>query len=173
VKQARLLLSLNKKGKDSEVVKGHGLKNITNTLHQSAVPQAVENTSAEKLRFAQPACEQELKQAAKGVVPDSTRSSTNWDYLSWAENRNKRIPDDPVSLDLFKSDDADLVCKTLCKFVLETRNCNGEQYPPCTIRLLLSGLNRFFKENKAPFSVMSKEDPQFRDLSLTLDTVTK
>ena len=64
------------------------------------------------------------------------------------------------------------MCKTLRKLVLETRNCNGEQYLPSTIRLLLSGLNRCFKENKAPFSVMRKDDPQFRNLSLTLDTVT-
>ena len=39
VKRARLLLSLNKKGKDPEAV--NGLKTITNTPHQSAVPQTV------------------------------------------------------------------------------------------------------------------------------------
>jgi len=69
VKRARRLLSLNKKGKDSEAVKGHGLKNKTNIPHQSAVPQTVAKTLAEKPQFAQPVCEQELKQAAKGVVP--------------------------------------------------------------------------------------------------------
>ena len=65
-----------------------------------------------------------------------------------------------------------LCAKLFAKFILETRNSNGEQYPPSTIHSLLRGLNHCFKENKAPFSVMSKEDPQFQDLSLTLDTVT-
>jgi len=71
VKRARLLLSLNKKGKDSEAVKGHGLKNITNTLHQSAVPQAVANTSAETPRFTQPVCERlnKLQKVLSLIIP--------------------------------------------------------------------------------------------------------
>jgi len=86
--------------------------------------------------------------------------------------RNQQVPEDPVPLNLVKSQDAELACKTLCKFVLETRNGSGQPYPPSIIRSLLSGLNCSFKENKAPFSVMSKEDRQFCDLHLTLDTVT-
>ena len=100
VKQARLLLSLSKKGtKDSPEVKSDGLKNITNTPLQSSVAQAVANTLAEKPQFAQPVCDQEFKQAAKGVVPDNTKSNTNWakrNYLNWAKHRNEQMPDDPV-----------------------------------------------------------------------------
>jgi len=86
--------------------------------------------------------------------------------------RNQQVPENPVPLNLVKSQDAELVCKTLCKFVLETCNSNGQPYPPSTLRSLLSGLNHSFKENKTPFSVTSKEDRQFPDLHLTLDTVT-
>ena len=37
---------------------------------------------------------------------------------------------------------------------------------------LLSALNRILQDNKAPFSVFDKKDPQFRDLMRTLDTVS-
>ena len=73
---------------------------------------------------------------------------------------------------MLQSRDAKLVCKTLCKFVLETRNSSGQHYPPATIRCLLSGLNRILKENKAPFSILGKDDPQFHDLHCTMDSVS-
>ena len=79
---------------------------------------------------------------------------------------------DPVPVDLLSCHDAELVCKNLCRFVLETRNSNGQPYPPATIRSLLSGLNRTLKSNKAPFSIFNKEDTRFRDLQLTLDSVS-
>ena len=36
----------------------------------------------------------------------------------------------------------------------------------------LSGLNRILKEMKAPFNIFDKENPSFRELHLTLDSVT-
>ena len=73
---------------------------------------------------------------------------------------------------MLQSHDAKLVCKTLCKFVLKTQNSSRQHYPPATIRCLLSGLNHILKENKAPFSILDKDDPQFRDLHRTMDSVS-
>ena len=40
------------------------------------------------------------------------------------------------------------------------------------IRCLLSALNRILQDNKAHFSVLNKKDPQFHDLTRTLDSVS-
>ena len=73
---------------------------------------------------------------------------------------------------MLQSHDAKLVCKTLCKFVLEIRNSSGQHYPPATIRSLLNGLNRILKENKTPFSILDNDDPLFRYLHHTMDSVS-
>ena len=82
------------------------------------------------------------------------------------------VPDDPVPLDLLNSHDPVLVSKHLQRFVMETRNTNGESYTPATLRSLLSGINRILKANKAPFSIFNKEDPAFRNLMLTMDSLS-
>ena len=82
------------------------------------------------------------------------------------------VPDDPVPLDLLSSHDPVLVSKHLQRFVMETRNTNGESYTPATLRSLLSGINRILKANKAPFSIFNKEDPAFRNLMLTMDSLS-
>ena len=55
---------------------------------------------------------------------------------------------------------------------LEVRKADGERYPPATIRNILSGLNREMQKNKAEFSIMDKADRRFRELHLTLDSVS-
>jgi len=57
-------------------------------------------------------------------------------------------------------------------FVLEVRRENGEDYNPCSTCSLLSGLNHILKGNGAKFSILDKGDPGFRELLLTLDSVT-
>ena len=53
--------------------------------------------------------------------------------------------------------------------ILEVRREDGKQYTPGTIRSLLCGLNRMLKDNGA---ILDKGNPVFRELLLTLDTVT-
>ena len=55
---------------------------------------------------------------------------------------------------------------------METRREDGKPYPPASLKSLISALNRILQANKAPFSVFDKKDPQFRDLMLTLDSVS-
>ena len=54
---------------------------------------------------------------------------------------------------------------------METWRIDRSQYPPSTLRSLLSGVNRLLQENKAPFSILDKGDHRFKDLLHTLDTM--
>ena len=102
-------------------------------------------------------------------------NSTKWavnNFEAWAKDRLNGFHDDPVPANLLKSHDPGLVCKWLCRFVLETRKDNGEPYPPATLRCLLSGINRVLQRNNAPFSILDKGDVQFKDLTKTLDTIS-
>ena len=116
--------------------------------------------------------EKKLKEAAEGVIPKNTVNNTRWaenNFLVWAKERNKRVVDDPVPMDLLESQDANLVNKHLCCYVLETRRENGSHYPPGTMRSLLSDL---MQHSKAPFSVFDKNNLRFRDLMHTLDAIS-
>ena len=67
--------------------------------------------------------------------------------------------------------DASTVSKDLRYFVLEMRAADESKYPPM-FRSILSALNRIYKDSKAPFSIVDKANPAFRELHLTLDKVT-
>ena len=115
-------------------------------------------------RFASPVSENQFKKADIGVVPANTRSNLQMaerNFIEWEKQHDQQEPEDPKPLDLLQSHIAELACKTLCKFVLETRNSSGQHYPPATIRSLLSGINRILKENKAPFSILDKDAHSF------------
>ena len=117
-------------------------------------------------RFAEPVDASVLQEAAKGVVPLKTEQSTQWavkNFGCWARSRSSSSSE-VVPPDLLRSHDGELVCKWLCSFVLETRKTDGSRYPPATVRLLVSGLNRELQRNNAPFSVLDKSDSRFRPL---------
>ena len=96
----------------------------------------------------------ERLKAARGVVPVNTETSTHWavkNFNDWASNRNTLNPEDAVPPDLLKSHDADLVCKWMCHFIMETLKCDGSLYLPSTLRSLVSGLICVLQVNNAPF----------------------
>ena len=119
---------------------------------------------------------EKFSEAAKGVVPENTKKNNSWvekTFLAWVEERNKAVPEDPVPIDLLSCHNPTVVCKYLRYFVLEVRSSTGEKYyPPATIQSILSGLNRVMKDRKAPFSILDKSNPSFRELMLTLNSVT-
>ena len=126
-------------------------------------------------RFSSPVKEDVFEEAAKGVIPSNTKKSNLWalrTFESWMKQRNVRMPGDPVPSSILQCHDKSAVCKFMRYFVLEVRREDGSQYPPSSIRSLLCGVNRILKDNEVPFSIMNKEDPSFRELFLTLDTVT-
>ena len=86
--------------------------------------------------------------------------------MEWASSRSAITPDDPVPPNLLESNNPELLCKWLCRYVMETRRTDGSEYPPATLRSLLSGVNRVLQENKAPFSILDKGDVRFKDLQV-------
>ena len=126
-------------------------------------------------RFASPVKEKEYNEAAKGVVPTNTKQCNEWAFRAfslWATQRNEKPGGDSVPSKLLECKDPQLIAKYMRYFVLEARREDGEHYHPGTIRSLLCGLNRILKENGATFTMMDKGNSAFRELLLTLDTVT-
>ena len=154
---------MNKAGHSKDCDLQAAAKNITNKPYiTSSAQQPGWN------QFASSVSENQLKNVAIGVVlkmPDVIHMGRERNFTNWATQCNQQVPEDPVLLDLLRSHDTELVCETLCKFVLETCNSSGQYYPPTTIRALLSEINQIFRENKAPFS------SQFHNLQHTMDLV--
>ena len=95
-------------------------------------------------RFAGPVDTTTLETAAKGIIPPKTEQSTQWvvsNFESWSVSRASHSSSAAVPPNILCTNDAELVCKWLCCYVLETRNKDGSRYPPSTIRSLVSGLN--------------------------------
>ena len=57
-------------------------------------------------------------------------------------------------------------------FVLETRRSDGKSHSPVTLRSLVSGIQRSMQAKKAPFLLLDRSDTRFRELHLTLDSVS-
>ena len=156
---------------------------LRSTKPSSVVPSGVcpspfkDSTNQPKKanRFAKPVSSPERETAAKGVIPANTESSTQWavrTFNAWALNRSFIHPSEAVPADLLESQDPELICKWLCRFLMETRKSDGSPYPPASLRSLVCGLNRVLQRNKVPFSVMDKADHRFRDLQKTLDSLS-
>ena len=102
------------------------------------------------------------EKASKGVVPAKTEANSQWafkNFMEWSNHRNLLEPHNPVPKNLLECHDADLVCKWLCRYLLETRKTDGSHYPPASLRSLICGLNRTMQGNQVPFCVLSKDDP--------------
>lgn len=127
-----------------------------------------------KDRFKKPALDEELSEAAKGVVPDNTKRRNAWairNFVQWAKNRSEETPSDPVPEDILECNDPVVMSKWLCCYVLETRQENGQCYPPKSLYGLLCGIQRVTRDNKVPFNFLDKKDIRFDDFHKTLDTV--
>ena len=151
------------------------LKKLKLSLNKKKPASASELPAPKASRFAAPVFEEEVEEARKGVVPSNTKKNKAWaerTFDAWVEERNKLMPGDPVPTDLLQCHDTSIVSKYLKYFVFEARTQDGKKYHPSTLRSLLSGLNRILKESKAPFSILDNGNPAFRELLLTLDTVT-
>ena len=75
-------------------------------------------------------------------------------------------------MDLLQSHEPETVTKNLELFVLEARKINDQHYPPTHNCALLCGLHHVMQDNKTPFNFFDKGDQCFRELHLTLDTIS-
>ena len=147
-------------------------KKLKLSLNKKKTASTSELPTLKTNRFSAPVSEEKVDEAAKGVVPFNTKKNNGWaerTFYDCVQERNKLMPGDPVPTDLLQCHDTSVVSKYLRYFVLEARTQDCQKYPPSTLRSLLSELNR---RVKGPFSILDKGNPAFRELLLTLDTVT-
>ena len=129
---------------------------------------------AKKTRFSKLSNE-ELDILSKTFIPKNTENSTKWamdNFMSWMSNRNKSS-EEKCPETLLEDMEPATLNKWLSTFVAETRKVNGERYPPTTLHLLLSGLQRHMKavdKQKAP-NIFAKNDATFQTLHNTMDSV--
>ena len=100
--------------------------------------------------------------------------NTRWavkNFEEWAACHNKCHPENLCPPGVLLSDDADEVSTWLQKYVLGTRKTSGEKYPPRTLHMLLSGLQRYMHEQKEhSFHIFSQDLPPFQKLANTCDS---
>ena len=105
---------------------------------------------ATKKHFGSPLKDGEMKTVVKRHVPLNTQKNTLWAlncFREWMIVRNERARrdgnEDSCPEDLLDSPDTQNLNKWIPRFVTEVRNQKGEPYPPRSINLLLSGLQRY------------------------------
>ena len=102
--------------------------------------------------FSSVTCE-EVKEAAKGVVPANTKSSNEWalkNLRAWVSYRNARMSDEAVPDDLLVCEDADILCTWMCCFVQEMCARRTER---TTHKHSASAFQRILRMNKVPFMI--------------------
>ena len=108
------------------------------------------------------------------MVPLHTKKNNCWIQrtLDARIEAGNKVNPGSVPTDFLSCNDPVTVCKYLRYFVLKARSHDGTKYSLATVRSILSGLNRILKKSKAPFNILDKQSPCFRELHLTLDCVT-
>ena len=123
-------------------------------------------------RFQSP--QKALETYQKRFCPENTQINTRWavkNFEDWAASYNMRHPKDMCPPGVLLSDDGEELSTWLQRYVLGTRKTSGEKYPPRTLHLLLSGLQRYMREQKErPFHILSEDLPPFRKLATTCDS---
>ena len=107
-------------------------------------------------------------------MPNNTARSNVWakrNVEEWARFRSAAKPSDPVPEDLLSLNDPEVVCKWLCRFVLETRQESGKSYPPKSVYSIWCGLQRISHSNGVLFNFLDKKDLRFAEFHRTLDTL--
>lgn len=114
-------------------------------------------------RFDKPKSVEEMQEISKGYIPANTAKSTAWGvkvFQVWRSERNQRVEEQCPS-DLFERPDPVQINFWLSRFVAEVRKQNGAPYPPRSIQLILSALQREMLDK-------NPEVPKFMDQSVTV-----
>lgn len=130
-----------------------------------------------KRRFQQ-SSEDDLAKLSKPQAPKNTDVSTRWamkNFKEWHEDYNARNKEKPCPEEvILPTCDKTLLNKWLCVFVSETRNRNGEKYPPRSLYSLLTGILRYMRtENPHYPNFLEKHSPDFSEFATTLDNIFK
>ena len=109
----------------------------------------------------------------EGACPVNTAENNEWVYNnfeSWRTARNKkRFPKMQCPDDVFSS--KEVACEWLCKYITETRKTGGSEYTPCSLYLLLAGIQRYVRKlyPKMEFNLFS--DHKFKPLKNLCDSL--
>ena len=128
-------------------------------------------------RFIQTSRE-ELSTLEKAQVPKNTEVSSRWalkNLHDWYTDYQERNPESPCPESILTSSpNKEDLNKYLTIFISETRNQNGDRYPPRTIYSLLSGILRAMRaENPAYPNFLDKKDLAFKTFQIALDNLFK
>ena len=106
-------------------------------------------------------------------MPENTKVNTRWavrNFDDWVASYNLQHREEPCPDGILLCDDASELSRWLQKYILSTRKKTGEKYPPRTIHLLLSGLQRHMREKKEKsFDIFSREAVAFKQLMSMCD----
>ena len=123
--------------------------------------------------FAALVSDKEIAAARRTAVPKSTQTDTLWCialWNKWLKQRNTRTSE---KLEEELSTLSPVVLqKWLCRFVLEVRKKDGENYPPETLYHIICGIFCFLKQNGQPH-VDFHHRQAFCELRTTLDAEMK
>jgi hypothetical protein len=122
-------------------------------------PSKKKKLSLGRPRFEKPKSAEEMQEIFKGYVPANTAKSTAWGvkvFQDWRSERNRNVLEEQCPSDLFETPDPVQINFWLSRFVAEVRKQNGEPYPPRSIQLILSALQRKMLQPLPPLLVMSE-----------------
>ena len=107
-----------------------------------------------------------IKAMATATLPKTSARSSKWatkNLRDWSVDYNYRNPENECPYDLlspFRS--KEILNKWLCIYVTETRNQDGDAYPPKTIYVLLCGILQEIRVTNSEYpNFLKKEDPDF------------
>ena len=75
--------------------------------------------------------------------------------------------------EILVTDNKQILCEWLCKFVTEVRKGNGEDYTPRSLYLILAGLQRHIRQVKPSEEINLFQDVVFKSLRNVCDSVCK
>ena len=98
-----------------------------------------------------PITQNQVQELEKKIVPKSTTAATQWAmkiFREWFADYNDRKTDQEKCPDIVLSSDcpSDVLNKWMTVFVEETRNSDGENYPPRSLNSILSGTLRYTRD---------------------------
>jgi hypothetical protein len=111
---------------------------------------------------------------ALAVPLANTRKQTNWSVNVWKEwsdhHRKLNVYDSPAHLLILAKQPWEFN-RWLCRFVLEVRRKDGNEYPPNTLHQLCCGILRYVREIDPELDIYKQ--PSFSGFQKTLDSEMK
>ena len=118
----------------------------------------------------------ELNKLKEGDCPANTLKNNMWalkTFKEWRVTRNTRYPADPCPEEILVTDNKQILCEWLCNFISEARKANGEEYTPCSLYLILAGLQRHIRQVKVSEEINIFQDVAFKSLRNVCDSIFK